>query len=133
MSQENVTLFREAIDAFNRRDRAAWVALCDPEYENVPPRDWPESASIRGPEAIWDFFVAAQEPWEEGTFGFGELIDAGNDKVVAEQRAEMRGKASGADVAWSYWHVITFRDGKAMRSEWFIDRAEAFEAAGLDE
>jgi hypothetical protein len=39
MSQENVELFCKAIDAFNRRDRDAWLALCDPEYENAPPRD----------------------------------------------------------------------------------------------
>jgi ketosteroid isomerase-like protein len=133
MSQENVRLFREAIDAFNRRDRATWLALCDPEYENLPPRDWPEARSIRGREAIWDFFVAAQEPWDEGSFELGEVIDAGDDTLVAEQRAEMRGKASGAGVAWNYWHVITMRDGKAVRSEWFRDRTEALEAAGVSE
>jgi ketosteroid isomerase-like protein len=133
MSQENVKIFQEALDAFNRRDRAAFLAVCDPEYENVPPRDWPESAPIRGPESVWDFFVQAQEPWEETRFTVGELIDAGTDKVVAEQRAEMRGKTSGAGVVWSYWHVLTLRDGKALRSEWFVHRAEALQAAGLQE
>jgi ketosteroid isomerase-like protein len=131
MSQENVETFREALDAFNRGDRAAFLALCDPDYENVPPRDWPESAPIRGRNAIWDFFVQGQEPWEEASFEVGELIDAGNDTVVAEQRAQMRGKASGAEVMWSYWHVVTFRHGKALRSEWFTDRAQALDAAGL--
>jgi hypothetical protein len=29
--------------------------------------------------------------------------------------------------------VITFRDGLAVRSEWFVDRAEALKAAGLSE
>ncbi len=133
MSEENLALFREGMDAFNRRDKAAWLALCDPAYENVPPRDWPESAPIRGPEAIWDFFLTAQEPWEEGSFEVGEIIDAGHDKVVAEQRAELRGKTSGADVSWSYWHVLTIRDEKIVRSEWFNDRAEALAAAGLRE
>jgi ketosteroid isomerase-like protein len=133
MSQETVNLFREALDAFNRRDRATWLGLCDPEYENVPPRDWPESASIRGREAIWDFFVSNMEPWEQGSFAFGELIDAGGERVVAEQRAEMRGRASGANVAWCYWHVITFRGGKAVRSEWFTTRAEALAAVGVRE
>ena len=132
MSQENVKLFREALDAFNRRDKAAFLALCDPDYENVPPQDWPESAPIRGREAIWEFFIAGQEPWDEAFFEIGEHIDAG-DKVVAEQRAEMRGTVSGAVVAWSYWHVITIRDGKALRSEWFTDRADAMAAAGLSE
>jgi ketosteroid isomerase-like protein len=43
----------------------------------------------------------------------------------------MRGKASGAKVVWSYWVVFTLRDGKAVRIEWFGDRAEALEAAGF--
>ena len=130
MSRGNVELFREALDAFNRRDKAAWLAFYDPEFENVPPRDWPEAAAIKGPEGTWDFYVESQEPWEGAPFEVGELIDAG-DKVVAETLAQVRGKSSGAAVAWSYWHVVTFRDGKALRSEWFTERAEALEAAGL--
>jgi ketosteroid isomerase-like protein len=43
------------------------------------------------------------------------------------------GKTSGAGVAWSYWVVFTFRDGKVLSSEWFSDRREALEAAGLAE
>jgi ketosteroid isomerase-like protein len=130
MSQENVERYRQALDAFNRRDRAAWAALSDPELENVPPRDWPESDSLRGYEAVWDFFVEAQDAWEESPFENVELIDAGNDKVVADVRREARGKASGASVAWNYWLVVTFRNGKAWRMEWFADRAEALEAVG---
>jgi ketosteroid isomerase-like protein len=133
MSQENIRIFQEALEAFNRRDRAAFLAVCDPEYENFPPLAWPESAPIRGREAIWDFFVQGQEPWEEVSFEIGEIIDAGNDKVVVKQHAQMQGKVSGAAVAWSYWHVVTYRDGKALRSEWFAHRAEALEAAGLRE
>lgn len=129
----NTTLFREAIDAFNRRDKDAFLALCDPQYENIPPRDWPESARVSGPEAIWDFFVSNQEPWEQSAFEIGELIDAENGKVVAQMQATVRGKASGVAIAWSYWHVIAFRDGKAVRSEWFTERAEALESAGLRE
>ena len=33
----------------------------------------------------------------------------------------------------NYWVVITFRDGKVLRDEWFADRAEALEAVGLSE
>jgi hypothetical protein len=32
-----------------------------------------------------------------------------------------------------FWLVTTFRDGKLLRDEWFTDRAEALEAAGLRE
>ena len=133
MSEENVTRLREAVDAFNRRDRTAFLALCDPDYENLPPRDWPESAPTRGREAVWDFFVQGQEPWDEAEFELSEVMDAPSDRVVAHQRARMRGTASGADVGWSYWHVISFRNGRAVRSEWFTERAQALEAAGLSE
>jgi hypothetical protein len=34
---------------------------------------------------------------------------------------------------WSYWVVVTFRNRKALRIEWFVDRREALEAAGLRE
>jgi ketosteroid isomerase-like protein len=101
--------------------------------ENVPPRDWPESDSIRGREAVWDFFVEGNEPWEQSNFEHVDLIDTGNDKVVLDLRREARGKASGASVAWRYWLVGTFRDGKLFRMEWFADRAEALEAVGLRE
>jgi ketosteroid isomerase-like protein len=133
MSRENVESMRKALDAVNRHDRAAWLALCDPALLNVPPRDWPESDPNRGREAVWDFFVQANEQWEDAAYEFGELIDAGDDKVVAQVRGEMRGKASGAGVPWIFWQVVTFRNGKALRFEWFADRAEALEAAGLQE
>jgi ketosteroid isomerase-like protein len=133
MSRENVEIVRRGQDAFNRRDLVAWIAVCDPDVENLPPREWPESAPLRGAEAIWDFFVEAQGAWEEGSYEWGEIIEAGTNKIVANQRREMRGKASGAGVVWSYWVVFTFRKGRVLRFEWFANRADALEAAGLRE
>ena len=133
MSRESMDVAQKALDAFNRRDREAWFALNDPEVEAVPPRDWPESDAIRGREAVWHSYVENIEAFREGALEHVELIDAGNDKVVAHMRGEMHGKASGASVAFSYWPVSTFRDGKTLRTEWFADRNEALEAAGLRE
>lgn len=131
MSQENVEIVRRGLDAFNRRDKDAFIAICDPEMENFPPREWPESSPLRGPEAIWDFFVAAQESWQEGSFEWGELIDAGADKVVGKQHREVRGRTSGALIDWNYWVVFTFRNRRVLRFEWFSDRMEALDAAGV--
>jgi ketosteroid isomerase-like protein len=133
MSWENVEVMRQGLDAVNRRDKPAWLAGTDPDLENIPPRDWPESDPIRGSGPVFDFYVEAQDAWadESSRYEYVELIDAGNDKVLAQMSAEMRGKASGAGVAWSYWQVVTFLNGKALRIEWFGSRAEALEAAGL--
>ena len=133
MSQENVELAQRSLDAFNRRDKAAWLAMMDPDLEAVPPPDWPESGVIRGSESVWNFYVQNIEAFREGTLEHVDLIDAGNDCVVAHMRGEMHGKASGASVAFSYWTVGTVRSGKMLRVEWFADRAEALEAAGLRE
>lgn len=133
MSQENVESLRQGLDAFYRRDRAAWLALCDPEFETVPSDDWPESDPIRGPEAAWDFYVGADAPWEESPYELIEVSDAGNDNIIANMRREMRGKASGAGVEYSYWVAATFRNGKVLRIAWFGERATALRAAGLSE
>jgi ketosteroid isomerase-like protein len=121
------------IDAFNRRDRDAWLALCDPDYETVPSSEWPEVEPIRGAEAAWDFYVEADEPWEGSPYEYVDVVDAADDKVVARMRRDMSGKVSGAGVVYSYWVLVTFRNGKVRRIEWFTGRAEALEAAGLSE
>ena len=122
-------MLRRALEAFARGDKAAWDELCDPNVEVVPVGDWPEG-EIRGREAAWDFFVATEEPWEPGSYEMVEVIDGG-DHVVTRLQRDMRGKSSGVEVQYDYWLVVTSRDGKALRLEWFELREEALEAAGL--
>jgi ketosteroid isomerase-like protein len=132
MSEENVAAYREALDAYNRSDRAAFVARCDPVVENIPPSDWPESRPLRGPGPVWDFLRReGTEPWEDSYFAVSELIEAPDDALVAHVEAKLRGTASGATVQWSFWQVARFREGKLLRLEWFTDRAEALDVAGL--
>jgi ketosteroid isomerase-like protein len=133
MSQENVETLQRALDAFNRRDKASWLTAVEPDVENFPPSEWPESRPLRGAEAVWDFFVQSQEQWADGSFGWGEVVDAGPDKLVANQRRDLRGKTSGAAVDWSYWVVHTLRNGKVVRFQWFRERDQALRAAGLQE
>jgi ketosteroid isomerase-like protein len=132
MSGENLDSLRRSIDAFNRGDRTAWLATWDPDGTMVPARDWPEKAPVHGPEAIWDYYVGVTQAWEVGSFELGEVIEAGADRLVINARRHARGRASGADLMFSYWNVSTYRDGKAIRTEWFADRAEAVKAAGLE-
>ncbi len=129
MFEENVERVRRAFEAFERRDKEAWLAGCDSELEIVPVGDWPDGRPIRGREAAWDFFVATDEPWEIGPFELTEAIEAGEDQLVARQRRDMRGKSSGVEVEYDYWLLVTLRDGKALRLQWFHARSEALKAA----
>jgi ketosteroid isomerase-like protein len=134
LSQENVEIVRKVLDAVNRRDRAAWLALHDPQTECVPAQVWPESDAIQGREAVWDFYQGAIGAWQEGAFDENtEVIEASNGKVLQHVYGEMHGKSSGASVVHTMWAVSTFHAGKVLRVEWFADRAAALKAVGLEE
>src|SRR5436190_17039699 len=53
VSQNNAEIQLKALDAINRRDRAAWMALQDPGLEFCADPEWPESEPVIGPEAVW--------------------------------------------------------------------------------
>jgi ketosteroid isomerase-like protein len=131
MSEENIERMRQSQAAFERGDKDAWWALVHPDVEVVPIGDWPEG-HIQGRDAVWDFFVSVDEQWEPGAYELGEIGDGG-DQVAARMRRELRGKSSGIEVEYDYWVVFTFRDGLLVRAEWFENRQEALEAAGLSE
>ena len=132
MSQ-NTEIHRRALDAFNRRDKEAWLATVHPDLENLPPHNWPEQGVTRGAGAVWDFYVEAFEAFEDGGIETVGPIEEGDDTLVADIRANVRGKASGADAEWRYWQVLHLRDGKASKIAWFPDRAEAMQEAGISE
>src|SRR5437016_13322411 len=95
MFKQNAEVIRRAFDAFERRDKAAWIDVCDPELEVAPVGAWPESPSIRGAEAAWEFFLASDDPWESGRFEVTELRQyASNGLTAAERLSTPRAEAS---------------------------------------
>jgi ketosteroid isomerase-like protein len=132
MSEENVELARQALEALTRRDRATWLALCAEDFEVVPIREWPEPG-VRGAEAAWDFYLKVFDAFEQFPADDAEVVDAGGDKVLVHYRVDLSGVGSGAGVEFDYWNVVTIRQRRGLRNEWFADRAEALEAAGLRE
>src|SRR3954449_13213709 len=103
MSQENVEIMRQGTEAFDRRDKEAWLATLDPDAVMIPARQWPEQAPIRGAAAIWDFYIEVVSAWEEGWFELAEIIETRDDTLVSNVRHEARGKTSGAAVPFDYW------------------------------
>src|SRR5262245_35686535 len=130
MSEENVEVARRAVEALRRRDRTAFLAVYDQDFEVVPVRDWPEPG-VRGAEAAWDFYMDAWDAFKQFPVDDVEVVDAGADKVLLHYRLDLSGRGSGAGVEFEYWNVATIRQGKVLRTEWFADRGDALEAARL--
>jgi ketosteroid isomerase-like protein len=123
---------RRSVEAYNRRDRTAWLELRDEDCEIIPIGDWPDSRVIRGRDAAWNFYVDVGDTLDFRAVDV-DLVAAGSAKVLIHQRHAAQGRASRADVEVDLWTVVTFRDGAIVRDEWFSDRAGALKAAGLSE
>ena len=109
------------------------MALCDPEIEWSPPREWPESTSVRDPGVIWAFMSELDAPWQSGDYILTEVIEGDAGRVAGRVERKVRGRNSGVEAEFVYWNVVTVRAEKMLRCDWFSDRAEALEAAGVEE
>jgi len=130
MSQENVDIAREFIEAYNRRDFDAAVAAFDPAVEWVLP-EHQSMDSCRGPAEIILFWEGIDETFDDLRLLPQEYVDAG-DRVATRLRHHGRGKGSGVEIDEELYHqVATFRDGTIVRMEYFVEWSDALEAAGL--
>jgi ketosteroid isomerase-like protein len=125
----------QGIEAFNRRDVDAFVALVSPDVEWEDAVFWSEHARIYTGEAKlreW-FDQVVVEPWESLHFELEEITEAGDDRVFFGGLLTTRGKGSGVETQVRGWSVVWITNGKTTRRQVFLDRAEALEAAGLEE
>jgi ketosteroid isomerase-like protein len=146
MSKENVDTVREVFELFRNRDSTAErgfgeadvakaLELLHPDFEldatRVPMTDL--RGRYRGPIEVADFWRRWLEAWESHEFG-AELTGAG-DRVFAEMgQQRMRGNGSGVEVSLPpVWQVFTLREGRVIGQTFYLDEAEAREAAGLSE
>jgi ketosteroid isomerase-like protein len=135
MSQENVEVVLQGIEALNRRDVDAFVALGSPDVEWEDSVFWSEHARIYTGEAElreW-FNQVVLEPWDSIHFEVEEITEAGDDRVFFGGLLTTRGKGSGVETQVRGWSVVWITNGKITRRQVSLDRAEALEAAGLSE
>jgi ketosteroid isomerase-like protein len=132
MSEENVEIALAAIDAWNRGDREAWLALWDEEAEFVPLRAQLEGESYSGHDRLKRFLAELTQDFEEVRFEINETRDAG-EQVVGIGRFRARGRASGVDINVPLGGLTRIRRGKIVYTRFFSEPADALEAAGLQE
>jgi ketosteroid isomerase-like protein len=109
------------------------AAYVHPDFELVPPSSYPDTElSYRGQEGLRRWYRQMNEIWMDWKFEAERFFDAG-DQVVVFVRVSGTARQSGAALAISAAHVLTFRDRRIARTDVFLDREEALEAVGLRE
>ncbi|MDQ3730130.1 MAG: nuclear transport factor 2 family protein [Actinomycetota bacterium] len=137
MSRENVEIVRGVIEAHDRGDFDAVFDVYDPAIEwhigALPFTGSDFKPVYYGHEGVRSFWRTWLAAWETASFEYEEFHDAGHHVLtILSQR--IRGRTSGVELEWrSYGQVWTISDAKIVRVEFFLARAEAFEAVGLPE
>jgi ketosteroid isomerase-like protein len=132
MSEENVDIFRRAIDAFNRSDFEAALALCHPEVEWIGDPRISGARMRHGHADVKRYLESIPRYWEELCLEPEQFVDCG-DRVLVLARMTARTRRGGPEINRCFDQVIRFRDGKIFRGHWYLTRAEALTAAGLRE
>ena len=133
MSQENVELARRADDAFKRGDLDAFLALCDPDLEFHSRLVAIEGGGpYRGHDGIRAWWENIHAAWRDFSSEIDEVRSLGEMTVT---RLTLHGHGMDSDAPWeqAQWHVVEWRNGKAIWWRTFLSEAEALEAAGLSE
>jgi hypothetical protein len=131
MSQENVDLYYRAIDAFNRRDLAAYLALMDADVEFTPYEVWVQGGSpYRGHAGVRGWWEESFAVFPDLRAEIYEVRDLG-DRMFAHGRIRGQGAGSGASIERTLWVTVEWRGKKAVWWCVFESEAEALEAAGL--
>ena len=130
MSQENVEVVRDMLDAFNRDDLEAVIASYEEGCEIVEPPEMPV-LGYRGHQGVREWMAnpggTAQAEFKPRAF------TATGDLVLCELVSRGLGQASGAPIEWTTFAVVRVRTGKIAQVRVFLSREQALDAVGLSE
>lgn len=112
-------------DAFNRRDEAAIVELCDDgmEFYAVTGAEVGRSDPYRGPEGLRDYLRDVAAVWEELLITPNDVEQQG-ESLLVRGRVFVRSRALGIRDLPGAW-ILELRDGVFIRGQVFIDPDEA--------
>ena len=122
----------QQLDVLDPESRDVVFGCVDEEIEFREDPRFPESGVYRGVEAARRYFEQFTESFDEFLLDGLEFVPVDDERVLVQFRLRMRGKGSGAPGEALPGWLWTVRDGRAVRIEAFLDRAEARQAAGLD-
>jgi ketosteroid isomerase-like protein len=130
MSGENAKLYRRGIDAFNRRDLDAFLALAHPDVVGVSRVLAVEGGTYHGHDGTREWWNNLLGVFPDFTIEILSVRDAGR-LIVSELTNRAHGEENPAPLEESVWQVSEWRDGQVVRWEIYESESDALEAAGI--
>ncbi len=106
--------------------------LVHESFELHLPPVYPDSQLFRGRDGLKRWTVKTREVWGEWRFELERFIDMG-ERVLVFVHLVAEGGISGVRLERDTAHVWTIANGKVIKCQVYLDRAEALEALGLNE
>ena len=131
MPSPNIEVVRRGVAAWARGDIDAMLAEYDPDVEITDP-ERVGAGPFRGHDAFRRWFAEWLESWDEYGAEIEALVDVG-DHVVLFQQHVGRAKGSGIALNQRGALLVGLRAGKIVLHRPFTHRADALEAAGLED
>ena len=130
---DHVDVLRRAWAAYADRgiDGAADYYAADATSEDIP--ELPDGKSYVGPDGFRERYWNFVETWGNFTVVPVEYIDAGDSEVVVVTAMTGNAPESGLPLDSPAVFVYEVRDDEIVRDRVFMSKAEALEAAGLEE
>ena len=133
MSEENVELVRRSILGWNERGVDALVERLDPQVEFHPPRESMNPGVYHGRDGVRRYFDRLSEVMQAQRVESVDMIEVDDTRLIAVVKGFAKTSHFAGEVEMNWAWLITLRDGLATYVETFTDRAQALEAAGLQE
>lgn len=131
MTAERAERYRDALDAWNRRDLVWILEQAAPDLEfntaQIFPGIEPRYEGREGMVDFWTTFI--EEPWALFRLDVEELEEIGDDRVLALITFHGTSRETGEEVTRPYAHLATFRGDEVSRIDAFADWDEARRAA----
>ena len=134
MSAENVEVVRRALAAISAGPEeilATAAGFWDSDADYYPARKFPEAQPCHGLQEIAQALTRIRETWAKYEWVVQELIEVGDDRVLAWSNLQAQGR-SGMNVEGDVYQCIWLRRGRLLRVEDHLTLSGALHAFGLE-
>jgi ketosteroid isomerase-like protein len=129
MSQQNVEIVEQALDAFSRGDAEAFIVLTTDDLQWTTGLGAVEGEVFYGHDGVRTYFARLDSAWDSFRFLADQYRDLGETVVVLGHLLG-QGRGGGVPVDSPVGAVWELRAGKIWRLRAYLDHAKALDVAG---